>query len=210
MAPEALRIALVGAESTGKTTLAQALPARIEALSGLRCALVSERLRAWCDTMGRTPLRHEQAAIAEAQHKAIEQAAARHDVVVCDTTALMTAVYSELIFDDTSLTAAAIAWQRRCQLTLLTAIDLPWVADGHQRDGPQVRAPVDARLRALLQQHGIGFNVVAGQGERRLAHALETITPLLKGRSPREPGLFTRLAGRGRADARPGWRCDCC
>jgi hypothetical protein len=70
----------------------------------------------------------------------------RHDVVVCDTTALMTAVYSHTVFGDDSLDASpCLCKQHRTlvSLTLLTALDLPWVADGLQRDGPQVREPVD-------------------------------------------------------------------
>jgi hypothetical protein len=57
-------------------------------------------------------------------------------------------------------------------LTLLTALDLPWVADGLQRDGPQVREPVDDTLRELLLAHALPFAVVGGQAEQRVAQAL--------------------------------------
>ena len=90
-----LRIAIVGAESTGKTALAQALAERVADLSGLRCTWVGEWLRSWCEREGRTPRPDEQAAIAQHQQGLIELAAANHELVVCDTTALMTAVYSE-------------------------------------------------------------------------------------------------------------------
>ena len=62
----------------------------------------------------------------------------------------MIAVYSDFVFGDTSLYESALAAQRRCDLTLLTALDLPWQADGLQRDGAHVREPVDALLRAAL------------------------------------------------------------
>ena len=91
---EALRIAIVGAESTGKTALARALAGRLAELTGRRCTWVGEWLRHWCEREGRTPRPDEQAAIAEHQHRLIDAAAAAHDLVVCDTTALMTAVYS--------------------------------------------------------------------------------------------------------------------
>jgi len=42
---------------------------------------------------------------------------------VADTTALMTAIYSEIVFGDTSLYAGVEAAQRRCDLTLLMALD---------------------------------------------------------------------------------------
>ena len=135
-------------------------------------AWVPELLREWCDAAGRTPLAHEQAAILRAQHERIEAAAAAHDVVVCDTTALMTAVYSRLVFGDRSLDDRALALHGRMALTLLTALDLPWVPDGHQRDGEHVREPVDALLRELLLAHRVPWAVIGGAGPARLQQAM--------------------------------------
>jgi nicotinamide riboside kinase len=174
---EALIVAVVGAESTGKTALAQALAERLGATSGRRCTWVPETLRAWCDAHGRTPRQDEQRGIAAEQTARIREAARHHELVVADTTALMTAVYSHIVFGDDSLDAEAAAAHRECQLTLLTAIDLPWQADGHQRDGPQVREPVDQRLRGLLQRHGVSYSLALGQGPQRLQSALDALQP---------------------------------
>lgn len=214
-------VALVGAESTGKTTLAQALAARLRAERAGLVAWVPEHLREWCAARGRTPRADEQRAILEEQHARIERAAATHDWVIADTTALMTAVYSRHVFNDDSLDDAAAALHRRdVDLTLLTAIDLPWTADGLQRDGPQVREPVDQALRHLMQRHGLGFTVIGGQGERRLRQALAAVHG--RRRAADEPpeaarpgaaaaprqGLFTGL------DTAPAhgrrWLCECC
>jgi len=181
---DALRVAIVGAESTGKTTLASQLASRLAQDTGLRVAWVPELLREWCDEVGRTPLAHEQAAILRAQHERIEAAAAVHDVVVCDTTALMTAVYSRLVFGDRSLDEPALALHGRMALTLLTALDLPWVPDGHQRDGEHVRAPVDALLRELLLAHRMPWAVIGGEGPARLLQAMNAVLPLLSFRPP--------------------------
>jgi len=206
--PDALLIAIVGAESTGKTVLAAALAARVADETGLRCTWVPEHLRTWCEREGRTPRPDEQAAIAATQRLQLEAAGALHDVVIADTTPLMTALYSRLLFADDSLTADAVAWQRGCALTLLTALDLPWVADGLQRDGPHVRAPVDTMLRDLLITHRLPWALVSGSGERRVDHALDALAPLLRARAAPRRGLFTRLAERNAAD-KP-WRCERC
>jgi nicotinamide riboside kinase len=201
-------IAIVGAESTGKTTLAAAVAERLRAQGHGRVAWVPEVLRAWCQANGRTPRAHEQGAILRAQHERITEAAAAHDWVVCDTTALMTAVYSSLIFGDDGLQArAAELHSRHAAVTLLTALDLPWVADPGIRDGPQVREPVDALLRRLMQRHGIAFSVVSGSGERRVQQALDAVRPLLAP-AVAPGGLFTGLGPRGARRAR--WTCDCC
>ena len=59
---EAVVVAIVGAESTGKTALAAALAASVAELTGLRCTWVAEVLRHWCDCAGRTPQEAERAA----------------------------------------------------------------------------------------------------------------------------------------------------
>lgn len=216
---EALLIAILGAESTGKTTLARALAGALAADTGLAVAWVGEWLRDWCDLEGRTPRADEQAAIATEQHRRIAAAAAAHPVVVCDTTALATAVYSRLLFGDDALVAPAVALHRQFALTLLTATDLPWVADGLQRDGPQVREPVDAMLRELLLAHRLPFAPISGSGPARLASAIDAVAPLLRrhlaaddsgATKHRADGLFSRLAARNAEPAARDWVCLRC
>ncbi|XHS77283.1 AAA family ATPase [Burkholderiaceae bacterium UC74_6] len=174
-------VAIVGAESTGKTSLALALADRLNA-EGIKATAVPELLRAWCEREGRTPRPEEQASIADSQTAAIDTAAREFDVVLCDTTALMTAIYSDYIFSDRSLIAQGQAFHRRCDLTLLTALDIAWVADGLQREGPHVRPPIDALVRAALDEGAIPWTLVSGQGEARVDAALRAIRPLLAGR----------------------------
>jgi nicotinamide riboside kinase len=198
-------IAIVGAESTGKTVLSQALASRLAAETGLRCSAVPEWLRLWCEREQRVPRQDEQRAIAQEAWARIDAAQRANEVVVADTTPLMVAVYSLLLFDDDAVVPFAIDCQRRCAATLLTAVDLPWVADGLFRDGPQVQGPVSAITRRLLDDHGLAYSVVAGAGAARLEHALDAVTPLFKPQATRRGGLFTRLAQR---DAnQPSWIC---
>lgn len=170
----ARRVALVGAECTGKSTLSKALATRFNA------GLVAEYLREWCATHGRTPRVHEQAHIAATQAARIEAAARTHDLVICDTTPLVTALFSEHYFSDDSLTAEALAFQRSCGLTLVCAPDLAWEADGFLRDGPQVRASVDARLRGLLNRAGLPYANVQGPWPERHEQAHDALAAFLQ------------------------------
>ena len=154
--------------------------------------------------------RDEQQGIAAEQQRRIEAARATHDVVVADTTPLMVAIYSRLLFGDDCLLPMALDAQRRADLTLLTALDLPWVADGLQRDGPHVREPVDRQLRSLLTEHGIAFSTIAGEGAARVEQALAAATPLLARRAMPGSGLFTRLAQRDAAQPAWQWVCEKC
>lgn len=193
-------IGIVGAESTGKTHLARDLAAALVG-EGFDAVAVPEYLREFCDQHCRTPVASEQAGIAREQTRRIDDAAASHGVVIADTTALMIAVYSDLVFGDVSLYASAQAAHALCGLTLLTALDLPWTADGHQRDGEHVREPVDALVRAALQRAGIPYAVVSGPGEKRLAAALTAARHALQASSATDE-----------AKANPPWQwvCDRC
>ena len=163
------RIAIVGAESTGKSCLARALAGVMQS-RGQSVQTVDEVLRTWCEREGRTPLAHEQMGIAQTQAQAVMRIP--QGVVIADTTPLMTAVYSHLLFADESLYPMALAHQALFHTTLVTGLDLPWVADGWQRDGPHVRGPVDTLVRQALDRAGIAYRVVYGQGHQRLNNAL--------------------------------------
>ncbi len=212
----ALRIALLGAESTGKSTLARALHETLPSLTGLRVARVDEYLREWCEREGRTPRADEQRAIIEEQERRADTLAASHELLIADTTALMPAIYSEYLFADSSLAAWAHQAHRRYHLSLLMGTDLPWVADG-MRDGPHAQAPVDRLLRRWLREAGHAFVVVQGQGDSRLQHALDAITPLLagiqlaQGPARASGGLFSRLMDRqSRLPGSTRWTCELC
>jgi hypothetical protein len=119
----------------------------------------------------------------------------------------MTAVYSQLLFDDKSLYPMALAHQALYDITLVTGLDLPWVADGLQRDGPHVRGPVDTLVRQALERSGMAYRVVYGQGPRRLNNALLALG--LEGEDAcaqhlREQGQFAINQGRS------VWQCNDC
>lgn len=203
---QAWPVALLGAESSGKTVLAQAL-AQSLARRGLAVESVPELLRSWCIAAGRTPHAHEQDGIARDHAQTIAEAAARlattgtPGVLLADTTPLMVAVYSDLLFDDRSLYAFALEHQRRYALTLLMGLDLPWVADGIQRDGPHVQAPVDALVRAALERAGLPYQVVYGRGPARLAQAERALRQL--------PALADWLESLPEPPATARWTCAC-
>lgn len=171
MADQATRlICLIGAECTGKSTLAQQLAAQTGG------QVVPEVLRDWCVRHGRTPRGYEQAALMQAQIHAENQALALMDkgngaMLFCECGPLLTAVYSQFYFADNSLLAAAHLHQNRYAMTLWLQPDLPWVADGLQRDGLAVQAAVHCLLGQQLAQHS-PVVAVGGVGPARLEAAM--------------------------------------
>ena len=196
-------VTLLGGESTGKTSLAQALCERLDS-QGVSAHLVPEHLRLWCETQGRAPFAEEQAGLARAQARLIDEAAARQDVqvVLADTTPLVIAAYSELYFNDTGLLREARDWQRRVDLTLLMGLDLPWVSDGFFRESEAIRDATDAVLRRELQLAGIYFQTIYGRGPARLEQSLRALGRALG----RDLGASNPAGSQGR---RP-WTCEKC
>lgn len=199
----ARRIALLGAESTGKTRLCEDLAHHLRG-RGLRAVAVPEALRAWCASAGRAPRPEEQLAIAQAQERQVDDAAAAGaQFVVADTTALMVLAYSGMLFEDDPLYRFALERQRGYDATLVAGLDLPWTPDGLQRDAAQPREPVDALVRTLLQRAGVPFQIVYGSGPQRLASALAAVAGILppeavdRGQRERETGPWI-------------WSCEKC
>ena len=170
-------ICIIGAECTGKTTLARALAAHFA------CPWVPEHLRDFCDSRGRTPTRDEQLSILETQHLAELAAHAQatqqeKPFVFCDTAPLLTAIYSDFIFGDRSLYDRARALHSNYALTLLLAPNIAWVADGLQRDGAQVRAPITKMITNELGAMGVPLALIVDQEKERIAAAIGAINAL--------------------------------
>ncbi|MEX8517007.1 MAG: AAA family ATPase [Leptothrix sp. (in: b-proteobacteria)] len=168
--PSAFVITLLGAAGTGKTTLAVAL---VQALreQNLRTAHVPAPELELIDAAADAPAL---AAAAARQTDLTNAARHGHDCVVVNGSALQFAAACEQRFqpctDRLSLYTEALAAQRRIDLTLLMALDLPTDASALAPGSEQRQ--LDRLLRAALLAGGIDWSVVAGHGPARLAAAL--------------------------------------
>jgi len=171
-----LLICLMGAECTGKTTLARELAGHFGGL------WVPEYLRDFCALQGRSPKPDEQPDILQVQLERQAHATAtarrqglRH--VFCDTSALQTAIYSDFYFSDASLYPLAHAQHANYKLTLLLTPDLPWQADGVQRDSASVQDRVHTLIARELGNR-YAWVGIAGSGLTRLAAAIKAVNGL--------------------------------
>jgi HTH-type transcriptional repressor of NAD biosynthesis genes len=204
------RVHILGAESTGKTTLLSALEQRLQAHKSA-VTTVPETLRDWVAQHGRTPRMEEQLSLARAQERAIAQACLRQSHgagaihwVLADTSPMMTAAYSAHYFGDQGLWDLAASFESTADLRLLMGLDLPWQADEGQRDGPRHQQAVDVLLRDEMQRRHLPFVVIYGQDEQRTQAAWRAIQAALKARQSN--------AKAEHALTRKHWRaaCECC
>ncbi|MFG1658895.1 AAA family ATPase [Micromonospora chersina] len=180
------RVVVVGAESTGTTTMAEALAAHYGT--------------AWVPEYGRELTERKLAGLRDVrpdatvfdvtwdrddflevvrEQQAAEDAAARVSgpLLFCDTDARATAIWEERYLGSSSEAVRAAA--RRPALYLLTDHDgLPFADDG-LRDGEHLRAWMTGRFRAELAGCGVPVVELRGAHEERLAVAVAACDALL-------------------------------
>lgn len=177
-------VAILGAESTGKSDLSVALAEHYR-LRGITAIVVPEYLRTFVDRKGDVPVEPEQRHIARMQRAAelcARRAVARQGggLVLCDTTPLMTAIYSRFCFQTCDAETARLAALHDYALTLITLPDIPWVADGLQRASEDVRDAIHRRVLAACRAHGVDYVRIGGSPAERLAQATLQIDRVLR------------------------------
>jgi nicotinamide riboside kinase len=182
-----LKIAIVGAECTGKSSLAKGLSDHFS--ESHPSNWVPEYLRFFVEESQRTPLVHEQILIAREQ-KALEDRLGQsllitaldstNTLLFCDTTPLLTSIYSRVIFGQPDTHVDQIAEQHDYDLTLFTQTDLPWVSDGLQRDGAKTQAAVHEMLQLRLQELRIPYQMISGSFDDRAQQAQKYVGNLIQ------------------------------
>lgn len=183
----ALRVTLVGAESTGKTTLAGMLAKALGTIA------VPEFGRTYSEEKiksgrGTEWYSGEFVTIATRQVAMAEAAARLCDkVLVCDTDAFATAIWHRRYMGGRSKEVEAIAEaEKKPDLCILTDVNTPFVEDG-TRDGEKIREWMDQVFREELARSGRRFIEVSGPAEARLEACLNEIRSLRQPSIQRQP-----------------------
>ena len=172
------RVAIVGAESTGKSTLSAQLAAHFQ--TEWVPEFASEYLRARDGKCSESDL----LAIANGQVEREDEAARRaNKVLLCDTNLLTTQIWSQWYFGRCDAQIKEAADTRVPALTLLMDIDAPWVDDG-LRDCPNLddRAWFYQKFLEELQARQWPFKVLSGTWDEKFKAAISAIDQLLQHR----------------------------
>ena len=175
-------ICVVGAESTGTTTLAKDLA------KYYRTAWVPEfgrlysegKLHAGIEAQWRT---EEFITIARAQND-LEEAltGSSNGVLICDTDAFATSVWHERYMGSRSTEVEKIAKHIHHDFYILRGDEIPFEQDG-TRDGEHIRRWMHHRFEERLIEENKRFIVVRGDRDERLRKAAQEIEILLEGSS---------------------------
>ncbi len=170
------RVVIAGAESTGKTTIAEQLACHYNT------AWAPEYLRHFVEDAGRLPAEQDVHAIA-AGHLAQQERllSVSRQVLFLDTDLVLTCLYQRYYFGNCPVWLERQSVQQAGELYLVTLPDFPWVDDPGQRDGPAVRAAIHTQLVDLMRRECFRYVLVGGPAPDRLMKAIRHVDGLLKG-----------------------------
>jgi HTH-type transcriptional repressor of NAD biosynthesis genes len=168
------RVCIFGPESTGKSTLTRMLAEHFET------TFAPEYARTWLEQKNGAVHASDLPIIARGQI-ALEDTTARQSrqVLFCDTDALATTIWSDVLFGAVDPEVQALADARRYDLTLLCDVDVPWVPDV-VRYLPNERASFFTRCEQALSNAGRRTVVLHGTWNERFTSAVEAVESMMR------------------------------
>ncbi|MGJ1388069.1 AAA family ATPase [Sphingobacterium spiritivorum] len=164
------KIAVVGPESTGKSTIAQAIARHFNTVC------VPEYAREYCKNLKNEYTLQDEVNMYYGQI-ALEDSLiplSQHQILICDTTILTVKVWCDYLFGNTPEEVKNEIRHRDYDLYLLMDIDLPW-EDDPLRDFPNEREHFLAVWKKELDSLEARYSLISGLGEERLKNALKAI-----------------------------------
>jgi len=163
-------VVVMGAESTGKTTLVKALAKHYQTV------WAGEYLRQFVDDKGALPEKVDVHAIARGHLDLVShmRSSARR-ILFVDTDLFTTCVYQRIYFGECPRYIEEAAKKHQSGLYLFTEPDIPWIADPGQRAGPKERLRSHELLSAEAKTHALNIVQVCGSHDERLMTAVEAV-----------------------------------
>jgi NadR type nicotinamide-nucleotide adenylyltransferase len=171
------RIAIVGPESTGKSTLTSQLA------NHYKTVWTPEYARRYLDRLDHPYTYDDVLAIAKGQLTLEDEMAGKAKrMLFCDTNLIVIKIWLEHKYRNCPDWINDTIRDRRYDIHFLTNIDVPWI-DDPQREHPHLREFLFQRYCETLQEFDIPYFVVSGNEEQRLTSAITIITQQLANQS---------------------------
>jgi NadR type nicotinamide-nucleotide adenylyltransferase len=170
---EILKIAVVGPESTGKSTMSAYLAGHYKTV------WVPEFARGYCEKLIEPPTWQDEINMFYGQ-LALEKELlpAANKILVCDTTFITVKIWSDHTFGRSPQEVLDLLPQHSYDFYLLLNIDLPWEEDP-LRDFPHLREHFMAIWRKELAELNARYTVISGTGPDRYDSAIAAVDDFL-------------------------------
>lgn len=166
-----IRIAITGPESSGKTTLSEALAKHFK----VNC--VPEFARPYLLKKGGAYTIKDLDKIAQGQFNAMVNTPDK-DLVFYDTELFVLKVWSEYKYGELSCLISDLLEKQEVDLYLLCKPDLPWEEDP-LRENPNDRDKLYEIYLDVLKEKGVKYAIVSGLAEERIEYAIATVKSLI-------------------------------
>lgn len=168
------KIAIVGPESTGKSTMSLQLAKYynvpwVPEYARYYCA----NLTVACTLQDETNMFHGQVALEDSVLSMTET-----DFVICDTTFVTVKIWSDAFFGETPQVVLDALTKYTYDFYLLLDIDLPW-QDDPLRDFPNQREHFMQVWHQELKALNANYKVISGTGDDRLNNAIAAVDGFL-------------------------------
>lgn len=164
------KIVVIGPESTGKSTLSEALAQK------LNTVWVKEYARHYLEAQNNQYEFADLEQIAKGQLAAEENAVVQaHKVLICDTDLYVLKVWSEHKYNKVAAFILEQIAARHYDAYILCATDIAWAEDPQrEHPDPAMRAYFFHVYKDIVSQSGKPFVIVSGNETERLQQALAT------------------------------------
>lgn len=171
-------VAIVGVESTGKSTLAEDLAKYYQT------EWIAEFARKYLENLGRNYTYDDVLLIAQNQDRIIQEKIKENSeksLIFIDTELLVTKIWEEYVFGKCHTWIDENLPKQNYDLYLLSDIDLPWQPDP-LREYPELekRQEIHHLYLFYLKKYNFNFHLISGNRQERLKMAIEIIEKHLK------------------------------
>lgn len=167
------KIAIVGPESTGKSTISAALAEHYQTI------WVPEYAREYCEKLTEPCTWQDEINMfrgqLELEKKLLPEA---NKILICDTTFITVKIWSDQMFGKAPQEVLDELPRHPYDFYLLMDIDLPW-EDDPLRDFPNLREHFMAVWHRELQELNANYKLISGQGTERFQKAVHAIDDFL-------------------------------
>lgn len=167
------KIAVVGPESTGKSTISAQLAAHYNTV------WVPEYAREYCAALIAPCTWQDEINMFRGQIKLEKQMLLQaNKILICDTTFITVKIWSDHIFGESPREVIDELPKRPYDLYLLMNIDLAW-QDDPLRDFPHMREHFMEVWHKELKALDADYHIISGSDQQRLANAIEKVNGFL-------------------------------